>query len=213
MSKNTIVTIGRQYGSGGRWIGQKLAREMGVPFYDNELLILAAKESGMSKELFEAADETAASGFSHAIAGSSYLFGSRLSPLYDLPINDKLFILQSNVIHELAQKSSCVIVGRCADYVLEEDEAAQCVNVFIHASMAARRKRAVEIFGIDPAKVEDVLIKTDKRRANYYNYYTCRKWGLAENYHLALDSGAVGTDNAVRVILEYVRSLGGQEKD
>ena len=213
MTKNTIITIGRQYGSGGRWIGRKLAREMDIPFYDHELITLAAKESGISQELFEAVDETAASGLAHSLAGGSYLFGSRISPLYDLPINDKLFVIQSSVIRDLARKSSCVIVGRCADYVLEGNEEVRSVNVFIHASMEARRKRAVEFLGVDPAKVDEVLTRTDKRRANYYNYYTCKKWGQVSNYHLTLDSSAVGTDNAARIILEYVRSLGGQERD
>ncbi|MEE1071829.1 MAG: cytidylate kinase-like family protein, partial [Cellulosilyticum sp.] len=131
MKQKLIITVGRQYGSGGRAIGKKLAEALGISFYNREIIELAAKRSGMSEEAFEKVDETAASSLLYSIATGSYMFGNYVSPQVDLPLNDKLFIMQSEIIKSIAAKESCVIVGRCADYILKDRT--DVINIFIHA--------------------------------------------------------------------------------
>ena len=202
MEHKLIITIGRQYGSGGRIIGKKLASELGIPFYNKEIIELAAEKSGMSKEAFEKVDETAASSLLYSIATGAYMFGNYVSPQVDLPLNDKLFILQSEIIKSIAKKESCVIVGRCADYILKDRK--DVVNVFIHANKDTRRQRAIEEYGIAPNKVDHYLNKIHKKRSTYYNYYTGEKWGYSTNYQLCLDSTILGIEGCVRIIESYV---------
>lgn len=166
MSK--IITIGRQYGSGGREIGKKLAENMGIPFYDNELITIASKESGMSQELFENIDETATSSLLYSLAIGAHMMGSRVSTINDMPIQDKLFLIQSNVIKKVAKEGSCVIVGRCADYILKDNPG--CIKIFIHADLEFRKNRAVKEYGEDSKHIDEMIRKIDKRRANYYNF-------------------------------------------
>ena len=191
MGRKYIITIGRQYGSGGRMIGKKLAEALGISFYNREIIELAAQKSGMSEEAFEKVDETAASSLLYSIATGAYMFGNYVSPQVDLPLNDKLFILQSEIIKSIANKESCVIVGRCADYILKDRK--DVVNVFIHASKEVRKERAINEYGITMNKADNYLAKIDKKRSTYYNYYTGEKWGYSTNYHLCLDSGVLGT--------------------
>ena len=193
-----IIAIARQYGSGGRKIGQKVAKDLNLPFYDKELIALAAQESGISKELFEKADEKASNSLLYSLIMGSYTFGNHVDPAIEMPINDKLFIIQSDIITKAAQEGPCVIVGRCADYVLRECK--NVFNVFIYADKFARMDRIVEEYGINPEKAAADVVKKDKQRANYYNFYTNKKWGDLENYHLAIDSSAVGIDNASELI-------------
>ena len=202
MKENLIITISRQYGSGGREIGRRLAERLGIPYYDKELIILAAERSGYARSLFF---------FSYQKASNSMIFslmraGSMVNS-YDLPLNDKIYLIQSGVIQQVARQGSCVIVGRCADYVLQDRF--PCVNVFIHAALQKRMDRAVKVYGLSPDDVQSVLLKTDKRRETYYNYYTGRKFGDARNYTLSLDSLGVGIENAVRVMADYVESWDG----
>lgn len=199
-----IITIGRQYGSGGRMIGKKLADALGVHFYNKEIIEMAAKKSGMSQEVFEKVDETAASSLLYSIATGAYMFGNYVSPQVDLPINDKLFIIQSEIIKSIAQKESCVIVGRCADYILKDRE--ETINIFIHADKEVRKKRAIEEYGISPNKADGYVSKIDKKRNTYYNYYTGEKWSNSVNYHLCLDSGSLGIDRCVSLIQNYIQS-------
>jgi cytidylate kinase len=202
MKENLIITISRQYGSGGREIGEKLAKRFGIPYYDKELIILAAEKSGYARSLFEEADQKATNSmlFSLMRAGS-------MVNTYDMPLNDKIYLIQSGVIQQVAQQGSCVIVGRCADYVLQDKY--PCVNVFIHAPLAKRMERAVNCYGLKGDDIQSVLLKTDKRRETYYNYYTGRKFGDARNYTLSLDSLDIGIDRAVEVIAQYVESWQG----
>ena len=165
MKSNTIITISRQYGSGGRIIGKKLAEALGVPFYDNELINLAAEKTGLAKECFQEAES--------ASIGNLLLSLTSLTPgtdNYGLPLNEKIFLFQSQVIKDVAEAGSCVIVGRCADYVLQDMP--NCINIFIHADLADRTKRAVEAYGLTDKNAEATVVRTDKRRANYYNYFT-----------------------------------------
>ena len=202
MKENLIITISRQYGSGGREIGRRLAERLGIPYYDKELIILAAERSGYARSLFEEADQKASNSMIFSLMRAGSMVNS-----YDLPLNDKIYLIQSGVIQQVARQGSCVIVGRCADYVLQDR--LPRVNVFIHAALQKRMDRAVKVYGLSPDDVQSVLLKTDKRRETYYNYYTGRKFGDARNYTLSLDSLGVGIENAVRVMADYVESWDG----
>lgn len=199
MDKKVIITISRQYGSGGRKVGEMLAERLGIPFYDKELITLAAKESGYAEELFEKADSQATSSLLYSLS----LYSSTVG-LYDMPLNDKLFIVQSETIRKVAAEGSCIIVGRCADYVLRDNPDA--VNIYIHADMNSKMKRAVDDYGQPEDGVVDFIAKTDKRRSTYYNYYTGLKWGRAENYHLTIRTDWVGLDAAVETIMAFVKA-------
>lgn len=202
MGKNTVITIGREFGSGGREIGKKLAEQLNVPFYDKELINLAAKESGMSPEVFEAADEQATNSLLYSMSIGAYAMGNHINNFNEMPVNDKLFLLQCNIIKKIAQEGSCVIVGRCAYYVLQEN--ANCLNVFIRGDMPQKVERIERLYHLPPKKAEEVILKTDKRRKNYYNYYTGLKWGRMENYDLTLNSSRVGVDDCVTILKTLV---------
>ena len=199
-----IVTIGRQFGSGGRSIGEKLAQKLGVNFYDKELISIAAKESGMDPEVFEGADEKAANSLLYSLSMGMYSFGSGLPAMGDLPVNDKLYLLQHKIIREIAERESCVIVGRCADYVLRDDP--NCVNIFIHANIEYRKEQSVKKHGIEEARAEHIINKTDKNRANYYSFYSGQKWGMVENYDLCIDSSKLSEESIVDLIVEYIKA-------
>ena len=202
MKENLIITISRQYGSGGREIGRRLAERLGIPYYDKELIILAAERSGYARSLFEEADQKASNSMIFSLMRAGSMVNS-----YDLPLNDKIYLIQSGVIQQVARQGSCVIVGRCADYVLQDRF--PCVNVFIHAALQKRMDRAVKVYGLSPDDVQSVLLKTDKRRETYYNYYTGRKFGDARNYTLSLDSLGVGIDRSVEVLASYIQGWEG----
>ncbi|MBQ4129228.1 MAG: cytidylate kinase-like family protein [Ruminococcus sp.] len=202
MNKNFVITIGRQFGSGGRAVGQKLAKKLNIPFYDKELISIAAKESGLNPEVFKDVDETAANSLLYSLSMGMYSFGNGPLAMGDLPINDKLYILQHQVIKDLATKGPCVIVGRCADYVLKDNP--NCVNVFIHANMEYRKKRAVVVHNIDEKRAEHIINKTDKTRANYYSFYSGQKWGQPQNYDLCIESSKLTDDQIVDLICAYL---------
>ena len=201
--ENFVITIGRQFGSGGRAIGEKLASKLGVAFYDKELISLAAKESGINPEVFESVDEKAANSLLYSLSMGMYNFGSGFSAMGDLPVNDKLYLLQHKIIKDIAAKESCVIVGRCADYVLRDHP--NCVNIFVYADMEFRKAESVKKHGIDEARAEHIINKTDKSRANYYNFYSGRKWGSTENYDLCVNSSKLSEDKIVDLIVEYIK--------
>ena len=155
-----IITIGRQFGSGGRSIGQKLAEKLNINFYDKELISIAAKESGTDPEIFKDVDEKAANSLLYSLSTGMYGFGSGFSAMGDLPVNDKLYLLQHKIIKKIAENESCVIVGRCADYVLRDNP--NCVNIFFYADMEFRKEQSVKKHGIDEARAEHIINKTDK---------------------------------------------------
>ena len=192
-----IISIGRQYGSGGREIGKRLAKEFNIDFYDKELITLAAKESGFSEEILKENDENHNGSFLYSLVMGTYTGGN------NLPLNHKLFLAQFDTIKKLAEEKSCVIIGRCAVFALEYNP--NCVKVFIHADIDSRIKRAIEEYGVSPDKVEEVIKKTDKKRESYYNVYTGKKWGLMENYDITINSSFSGIDGAVRVIADLVK--------
>lgn len=203
MNGKTIVTIGREFGSGGRVIGEKLAEKLGVRCYDKELLTLAAKESGMCKELFETHDEKPTNSFLYSLVMDTYSLGYTTSSFVDMPINHKVFLAQFDTIKNLASRESCVVVGRCADYALADYP--NVTTAFICANMEDRIKRICRLYEKDPDKAKDMIVKTDKKRANYYNYYSSKKWGDARSYHLCLNSSMLGIEGTVDAILEYLK--------
>lgn len=202
MDNNLVITIGREFGSGGLQIGQKLAESLGIKCYDRELLQLAAKESGLCQEIFENQDEKPTSSFLYSLVMDTYsINGYTSAPFLDMPLNHKVFLAQFETIKKIAARESCVIVGRCADYALAENP--NCINVFIHADMDFKIKRVANEFQLNDNKAKDMILKTDKKRASYYNYYTSKKWGDATAYDLTLDSSQIGIDGCVEVILNY----------
>lgn len=201
MDERTVITIGREFGSGGHEIGMKLAEKLGIKCYDKELLELAAKESGLCEELFASQDEKPTNSFLYSLVMDTYSLG--YTNLYvDMPINHKVFLAQFDAIKKLAERESCVIVGRCADYALEDNPYA--VSVFIKASLDERVQRIKRIYELNDSKAADLIQKTDKRRASYYNYYSSKKWGEAKSYNLCIDSGLVGIDGAIDMILKFI---------
>lgn len=210
MKSKVVITIARQFGSGGREVGEKLANQLGIPFYDKALIHLAAKESGIDEDLFDFADEKSFRSFWNASAGNTGFYGNRISLFNEMPMNDKLFMIQSNIIRKLAENGSCVIVGRCADYILRGDE--HTISVFIHSSEQDRLNRVIHTYGIPEKDAKDVMTKTDKKRAAYYNYYSGEKWGRADNYDLSIKSCASGIDGAVDLIIKFADLKQGVSK-
>jgi cytidylate kinase len=186
---NRIIAISREFGSGGRTIGRQLAAKLGIPCYDAELIEKIAKESGFAKEYVAERSEDAGGWFSNALSSRDYNGHS---------IQDDLWLAQRNVILELAGKESCVIVGRCSDYILKDNP--DCLRVFIHADMESRAKRIVEQYGETQNNPKKRLRDKDKRRSAYYQFYTDTKWGDVRNYHVTLDSAWLGIDRCVGIL-------------
>ncbi|MCC8160358.1 MAG: cytidylate kinase-like family protein [Oscillospiraceae bacterium] len=201
-----VITIGRQFGSGGRDVGEAVAQYFNIPFYDKELVEMAAQKSNISKEALKDVDEHATNSFLYSLASGNYSMRGINAPIYyEMPINDKLFIAQAEVIKEVARKGSCVIVGRCADYVLE-NEKVDLLNVFIHGSVDYRAKRVMEAFDITQSKARDKVLKTDKQRRTYYDYYTSKDWGVMSNYDLCINAEKFGINGAANLIIGYVKN-------
>ena len=199
---NKIYTIGREFGSGGREVGEKLAAKLGIKLYDKELLQQAAKDSGFCEEIFENHDEKPTNSFLYSLVMDTYsVSGYSAAPFLDMPLNQKVFLAQYEAIQKIAGRESCVIVGRCADYALHNHE--KCLNVFIHADKDVRIAEVCKRMDISVNKAKDMIQKQDKQRASYYNYYSNKKWGDSRNYHLTLDSSALGIDKCVEMILQY----------
>ena len=203
MKTNTIITIGREYGSAGREIGYKVADAFGIKLYDKEMLARAAKESGICEEIFENHDEKPTNSFLYSLVMDTYSMGFGGNTYTDMPINHKVFLAQFNAIKKIADEGPCILVGRCADYALESYK--NVVSVFIHADLDARIRRIARIYDLTDAKAKDIIIKTDKSRASYYNYYTNKKWSDAESYELCLTSSELGIEGTAKAIIDYVQ--------
>lgn len=200
---NTIVTIGRQFGTGGHQIGVELAKQLNVPCYDKELLEHAAKESGISKELFESQDERPTGSFLFSLVMDTYSSARFPTGMYaDMPLNQKIFLAQFDAIKKIAEKGPCVMIGRCADYALEYNK--NCLSVFLHAPLETRIKRVSTLFDISDAEAKERILKADKSRASYYNYYTNKKWGDIDSYNLAIDTGVYGINGSIDLILKAI---------
>jgi len=197
-----VITIGRQYGSGGREIGQKIAEHYNIPFYDNELITRAAKESGFAEETFARAEDKATNSLLYSLAMGINVYGNQDFGFNGLSLDDRIFLAQSYVIRKVADEGPCVIVGRCADYVLKEYD--NVCNVFIQAAMSFRIDRAVNQYNDNEKSVADIIVKNDKRRSNYYNYHVGEKWTNLNNYDLVVRSDLMGIDNTVACICAYL---------
>lgn len=203
MNGNYVINLGRQLGSGGKEIGERIARDFHIAIYDKELIRLASQESGLGQEFFEQADEKA----SKSLLGG--LFGTRFPFITEGAIpgnpylsNDTFFQIQSEVIRQLAEEQSCLFVGRCADYILRDHP--RCCNVFISATPEARIERLMRLHGISSQAAEAMMTKADKRRSSYYNFYSNKTWGAASTYHLCVDSTSLGIEGTVRFVEEFI---------
>lgn len=199
MSKKIIITIARQYGSGGREIGERVAKMLNIPLYDKELITDAAAKGSLNEDIIKKADESAANSLLYTLAMGSNVLGTTMHFGYKMPLNDKLFILQSEVIKEYAKEGSCVIIGRCADYVLRDEP--NILRLFIYGDLDHRQARVLERHPeLKSSQVIDVINKTDKRRSSYYNFYTGNKWGKYDNYDMAINSSTLGIEHTAQVI-------------
>lgn len=206
MSKKIVITIARQFGSGGREIGEKVAKLLGIPMYDKELIKDAASKGSLNEEVLKSTDESAANSLLYTLAMGSNIIGVSRHFGYKMPLNDKLFILQSEVIKEYAAAGSCVIIGRCADYVLKDEK--DILKIFVYGDLEHRVARITERYpDIKSTQVIDVINKTDKRRASYYNFYTGNKWGKYDNYDLAINSSTFGIDGTANLIAEFAKNI------
>lgn len=210
MSGNLIITIGRQCGSGGKMIGQKIAEKLGVKCYDKELLARAAKESGLCQELFETHDEKPTSSFLYSLVMDTYSLGYTTSAYMDMPINHKIFLAQFDTIKKIANEESCVIVGRCADYALADYP--NMVSVFITGDDEDKIKSMQELYKVDEAKAKDIMVKTDKKRSSYYNYYSSKKWGDSRSYDMCINSSVLGPDGTADLIIAFAQSKKAQNE-
>ena len=205
MEKKIIVTISRQYGSGGREIGEKVATTLGIPLYDKEIITAAAADGTLSEEV-QARTDDAANSLLYTLAMGSNVFGTTAHFGYRMPLNDKLFLLQSDVIRGYARSGSCVVVGRCGDYVLRDEK--DLLRIFVYGDIDFRfariRDRHPEV---KPGQIVDIINKTDKRRASYYNFYTGNKWGKLDNYDLAINASTLGIDGAAEAIIAAVKRM------
>lgn len=197
---NKIITISREFGTGARVIGKLLAAELGFEYYDRAIIQLAAEKSGLAPDFIENNEVTARKSFLFNIASTAYV-SPNLSLQYTMPVNDKAFIAQSDVIREVAKKGNCVIIGRCADYVLAEQE--KLLRVFLYGDKADRLKRIIEDYGYSPDTAESELNRVDKGRTSYYKYYTGSSWTDIRNHDISLNTSKTGIDAAVRILKEF----------
>jgi len=202
MKNQQIITVGRQYGSGGRYVAKLLAERLDIPFYDKELLTEASKDSGICKELLENYDEKQGKNLLFSLISGVQPRGEQGSVYMDMPLNHKIFLAQFDTIRRIADQGPCVIVGRCADYVLRDHE--NVLNVFVKAGREERIRRITTYYGADPLKAEEILRKADKQRASYYNYYATGTWGDVSNYDLCVDTGAFGIGGCVDLICNAI---------
>ena len=203
MDKHIVITIGRQFGSGGREIGKRLANSLGISFYDKELLAIAARESGLSKDIFEMHDEKTTNSFLYSLVMDTYAMGYSTPTYVDMPINQKVFLAQFDTIRKIASEESCVIVGRCADYALEGYT--DYTSIFVHGDMGDKIKRVMNTYSLNESGAKDLISKTDKKRASYYNYYTNKKWGNSINYDLTFNSSSISLDAGVELIECFIK--------
>ena len=210
MDKKIIITIARQYGSGGREIGELVAKKLGIPIYDKELITEAATRGSLNETVTKMADESAANSLLYTLAMGSNVLGTTMHFGYKMPLTDKLFLLQSEVIKEYAAANSCVVIGRCADYVLRDEE--NLLRLFIYGDLEHRQARIADRHPeIKSSQIVDVINKTDKRRASYYNFYTGNKWGKFDNYDMAINSSTLGIEASANLIVSCVKEMLGEE--
>ncbi len=200
-----IITISREFGSGGRHVGEKLAERLGIAFYDKSIIQMAAAKSGLSYEFIEKNEEHATNSLLYNIYTAASMPSIETAAYFDTPVNDKAYLAQTEVIRELSGEN-CVIVGRSADYILRDDPS--IIKVFVRSNFEDRVDRAVKEYDITSTRAEDKVRKIDKSRANYYRYYTGQRWGIVDNYDLVVNSSFTGVDGAVSVIMALLETRG-----
>ena len=206
MAKKLIITIARQYGSGGREIGERVAELLGIPLYDKEIITEAASKGDLNLDVIKNSEETAANSLLYTLAMGSNYAGATMHFGYKMPLNDKLFILQSDIIKSYAEKGSCVIIGRCSDYVLRDEE--NILRLFIYSDLDHRQARVASRHPeIKQSQIVDVINKTDKRRSTYYNFYTGNKWGKYDNYDMAINSSTLGVEGTAELICAFAKRM------
>lgn len=196
---NYVISISREFGSGGRQIGHQLAERLGIPFYDKDLIKMAAEDIEIEEHIFEMYDE--------AFMEKEEVEYTPFSHTYEVPMSDQIFVAQSRVIHRLAEHGPCVIVGRCADMVLKDE---QCLNLFFYASFKKRVQRLLELEQLSQDHVKEMerrVREIDRKRKDYYQYYTGNEWGKPQNYHLCLDSQKAGMDACLDAAIAYMAHL------
>ena len=202
---NTIITIGRQFGSGGREIGEKVAEYFGIKCLDKELLTRAAKESGFCEEMIKNHDERPTNSFLYNLVMDTYSFGYNASSFMDMPISHKVFLAQFDTIKKVAEEGPCIIVGRCADYALHDFK--NCINLFIYGDEEVKIKRIMRKYNLTEDKAREMITKKDKQRQSYYNYYSSKKWGRADSYDFCLNSSVLGVDGTVKLRVQMVEDF------
>lgn len=204
--RKLVITIGRQYGAGGREIGKRLSRDLGISFYDKQILRMVSDESGIGESYFHLADEKAGGHLLYKIVKGlkPTLTSPSLGP--DLVSEDNLFLFQSEVIRKLAASENCIIIGRCADYILED--APNIVKIFVYSKMDERIRCVMDYDKVSEKEAIKSIKQYDKERNEYYRYYTGKDWGDLDNYHLCIDNGMLGFDKSVAVIKQYLKVRG-----
>ncbi|MCI8805559.1 MAG: cytidylate kinase-like family protein [Clostridiales bacterium] len=201
MDRKIIINISRECGSSGHSIGKKIADDLGINFYDRLAIEREAKKSGINQELFRAVDKQQTNSFLYSIAMSIYSYGEKISAAGTVSMSDRLYLVQNDIIKNFAQ-NSCVIVGRCANFILRKED---CVNVFIYADLEKRIEHIMDIEGLNEDKAKDYINKIDKKRSSYYNYYTSEKWGTKAYNDMIIDSTVVGVTGCVSIIKQLIK--------
>ncbi len=202
---NSVITIGRQFGSGGREIGELVAEKFGIKCYDKELLARAAKDSGLCQEVFENHDEVPTNSFLYNLVMDTYSFGYNSSAYVDMPVSHKVFLAQFDTIKRLADEEPCIIVGRCADYALSDRD--NLIRLFISADEKCKTERIMERFDLSEQQAREMCIKKDKQRKSYYDYYSTKKWGHVNTYDLSINSSVLGIEGTADLIVQYVNDV------
>ncbi len=201
---NMVITIGREFGSGGKYIGEELSKRLQIKFYDKELLNLVAEKENVDIKLLERTDESNKGNFWYTMAMASFSSTDSVNSFSGLPMNERLFLKETKVIQELAKKESCVIIGRCSNIILKDEPNVK--NIFVYASdMDFKIKRKIEFAGMSTKEASKAILKKDKEREAYYNYFTNEKWGAKEGYDLLVDTSKIGVENAIDLIEQYVK--------
>lgn len=199
-----VITIGREFGSGGKYIGEELAKQLNMKFYDKEILERLSKEENIDIELLKNVDETNKNSFWYTLAMASMSMSDSVNSLTDLPMSDKYFVATSRLIEKIAKEDNCVIIGRCSNIILKDNP--NVINIFIYSSNKEFKvKRKEEFAGLDEKKAIKMMQKKDKERAAYYQYYTNEKWGKRTGYDLLIDSSKLGIDGTINLLKQYIK--------
>ena len=210
MTTATIYTIEREFGSAGHIVGERLAKMLGIPFYDSQIVDMAAKNAGVSRKIFEGFDEKPTNSFLYSLVMGSYTAAGSITQSSDLNMSDKLFVEEAKIIREAAEKGPCVVVGRCGSYILRERP--DVVRVFCTADMEYRKHHAIHDLGMPEKRIEDAISKRDKKRASYYNYYTSKKWGDSRSYDMCINSSVLGPDGTADMIIAFAKAKEEKKK-